>query len=180
MGSQRRNVRAAVPSRAKARAERVARQPLSRLLKGVKGPRELAARSRGLVAGAFDYARLVKEGKVPGPLLLTLRAANELARRIQEQPSPTPTRAQRLTLLAAGAQLRALSSRIIVSTDSNDPQSVEAELAELIRRTLTLIDRVTAESPAISASQNGPDARQVIDTEGWPAPRLSHTAKPED
>ena len=136
----------------------MARSPFRALLK-VTAPRDLATRSLGVIAGVFDYARLMKEGKVPGPLLLTIRAANDLARRILEQPSPTPTPAQRRTLLAAGAQLRAMTSRIIISAEGRDPHSVEAELAELITRTLALIDRVTAEPPA-------------IDAEGWSAPKF--------
>ncbi len=148
----------------------MARSPFRGLLKVGAAPRDLATRSLGVIAGVFDYARLVKEGKVPGPLLLTIRAANDLARRILEQPSPTPTAAQRRTLLAAGAQLRALTSRIIISTEGRDPASVEAELAELIARTLTLIDRATAEPLAIDAEQAG--ERRVIDAEGWVAPKI--------
>ena len=53
------------------------------------------------------------------------------------------------TLLALSSQLRAMTSRIIVSADARDPKSIEGELAELIRRTLELVDRVSAEPPAI-------------------------------
>ncbi len=42
-----------------------------------------------------------------------------------------------------------MTSRIIVSADGRDPKSVEGELAELIRRTLELVDRVSAEPPVI-------------------------------
>ena len=143
----------------------MARAPFRGLLKVGAAPRELATRSLGVLSGVFDYARLVKEGKVPGPLLLAIRAANELAQRILEQPSPTPTPAQRRTLLAAGAQLRALTSRIIISAEGRDPHSVEGELAELIQRTLTLIERATAEPPA-------------IDTEGWVPPEFPRRDPP--
>jgi hypothetical protein len=95
--------------------------------------------------------------------LLAIRAANQLAEHILAQPVPTPTPAQRRTLLGVGAQLRAMTSLIIVTTDANDPHSAEAELAQLIRRTLTLIERVTAEPLAI-------DSRSVIETEAWIAP----------
>ncbi len=139
----------------------MARPPLRELLRIGESPRGLATRSLGLLSSAASYL------KEAGPLLLTIRAANELARRILEQPSPTATPAQRRTLLAAGAQLRALTSRIIISADGRDPHSVEAELAELIRRTLTLIDRVTADSPELAN-----DRSRVIDTEGWIPPRL--------
>jgi len=148
----------------------IMRPPKTGLLTRVAGARDLATRSWGLLAGAAEYARLLKQGKVPGPLLLTIRAANELARRILEQPSPTPTPAQRRTLLAAGAQLRAMTSRIIVSAEGHAPESVESELAELVRRTLTLVDRVTAEAPEIEGREPS-RSREVIDVEGWVAPR---------
>ena len=51
-----------------------------------------------------------------------------------------------------------MASRIIVSADRRDPSSVEGELAELIRRTLELVDRVSAEPPAI-------DRGDVIDVD---------------
>jgi hypothetical protein len=118
--------------------------------------RRLAQRSLGLVAG---YVQALKAGTAPSPLLLVIRAANELARRILEQPSPLPTPAQRRTLLALAAQLRTMTSRVIVSAEGSDPKSMEGELAELIRRTLELVDRVTAEPPAL-------EPRNVIDVEG--------------
>ncbi len=117
--------------------------------------RHLAQRSLGLVAG---YVQALRVGTAPSPLLLVIRAANELARRILEQPSPVPNRAQRRRLLALAAQLRAMTSRIIVSAEGRDPKSVEGELAELIRRTLELVDRVTAEPAALEPSN-------VIDVE---------------
>jgi hypothetical protein len=140
----------------------VARSPLG-LLKGVPSPRDLAGRSVRVVSGAVGYAQALKQGTVPGPLLLAIRAANQLAERILEQPAPTPTAAQRRTLLAVAAQLRAMTSQIIVTADSRDAHSTEAELAQLIKRTLTLIERVTAETLSL-------DPRAVIDTEAWLAP----------
>lgn len=124
-----------------------AKEPLLRM-KLVKS-RDLAQRSLGLVAG---YVLALKAGTAASPLLLVIRAANELARRILEQPSPVPTPAQRRRLLALAAQLRAMTSRIIVSAEGSDPKSMEGELAELIRRTLELVDRVTAEPPALEPS----------------------------
>ena len=117
--------------------------------------RDLARRSLGLLVG---YARALEAGTAPSPLLLVIRAANELARRILEQPSPLPTPAQRRRLLALAAQLRVMTSRIIVSAQGKDPRSMEGELAELVRRTLELVDRVTAEPPALEPSN-------VIDVE---------------
>ena len=113
-------------------------------------PRDLANRSLGLLSGAVGLVRAVKEGAIPGPLWLALRAANELARRIAEQPTPVATATQRRTLQAAGAQIRAMTSRLIISAEGRDPKSVEAELAELVKRTLELIERVTAEPTAIA------------------------------
>ena len=114
-------------------------------------PRDLANRSLGLLSGAVGLLRAVKAGAIPGPLWLALHAANDLARRIAEQPTPMATPAQRRTLLAAGAQIRALTARLILSTEGRDPKSVEAELSELVTRTLELIERVTAEPTAIVA-----------------------------
>ena len=113
-------------------------------------PRDLANRSLGLLSGAVGLLRAVKAGAIPGPLWLALHAANDLARRIAEQPTPMATPAQRRTLLAAGAQIRALTARLILSTEGRDPKSVEAELSELVTRTLELIERVTAEPTAIA------------------------------
>ena len=121
-------------------------------------PRELAQRSLGLVSNVVGYVQASKAGRAPSPLLLLIRSANQLAERILQQPSPVATPAQRRTLQALSAQLRAMASRIIVTTDGRDPNSVEAELAELVRRTLDLIDRVSAEPPAI-------DRGDVIDVD---------------
>jgi hypothetical protein len=120
----------------------------------------LASRSLGVVSSAVGYAQALRQSGLPGPLLLAIRAANQLAERILEQPVPVPTDAQRRTLLAVGAQLRIMTSAIIVTSDRSDPQSTEAELALLIRRTLTLIERVTAQPVAL-------DSRAVIETDAW-------------
>jgi hypothetical protein len=121
-------------------------------------PRDLAQRSLGLVAGVASYIQASRAGRVPSPLLLLVRKVNEMAARIAEQPSPVPTPAQRRTLLALSAQLRAMASTVIISADRRDPLSLEGELGELIRRTLELIERVCAEPPAI-------DAGNVIDVD---------------
>lgn len=121
-------------------------------------PRDLAQRSLGFAAGVVGYVQATRAGLAPSPLLLLVRSANQLAERILAQPSPVPTPSQRRTLLAMSTQLRAMASRIIISADARDPHSLEGELAELIRRTLELVDRVSAEPPAI-------DAGNVIDVE---------------
>jgi hypothetical protein len=115
-------------------------------------PRDLAQRSLGLVANVVGYVQASKAGLAPSPLLLVIRSANQLAERILEQPTPVATAGQRRTLLSLSTQLRAMTSRIIVSADGRDPKSLEGELAELIRRTLELVDRVSAEPPAIERS----------------------------
>jgi hypothetical protein len=51
-----------------------------------------------------------------------------------------------------------MTSRILISAERRDPKGVEGELAQLIRRTLELIERVTEEPKAI-------EARNVIDVE---------------
>lgn len=121
-------------------------------------PRVLAERSLGLVAGALSYVQAVKAGEAPSPLLLAIRAASELAQRILDQPSPVATPAQRQRLQALGAQLRFMTARILVSAEGQDPKSVEGELAELVRRTLQLIEHATAEPTAL-------EPRSVIDVE---------------
>jgi len=121
-------------------------------------PRELAERSLGLVASVTSYVKASQAGLAPSPLLLLVRSANQMAERIAQQPSPVATPSQRRALSAMSAQLETMSSRIIISTDGRDPKSLEGELAELIRRTLELIDRVSAEPPAI-------DAGNVIDVD---------------
>jgi len=121
-------------------------------------PRELAQRSLGLVASAVGYVQASKAGIVPSPLLLLIRKINQLAEHILQQPSPVANPAQRRTLQLLAGQLRFISSHIIVTADRHAPNSVEGELAELVRRTLELIDRVCTEPPAIE-----PD--HVIDVE---------------
>ena len=121
-------------------------------------PRELAQRSLGLVAGVVSYVQASKAGIAPSPLLLLIRSVNQLAERILAQPTPVATPAQRRTLQALSAQLRVMASRVIVTTDGADPHSMEGELTELIRRTLELVDRVSAEPPAI-------DRGKVIDVD---------------
>jgi hypothetical protein len=122
--------------------------------------RDLAQRSFGLVASAVGYLQDGKAGAPPNPLLLLIRSANALAQRILDQPSPVATPAQRRTLLALSSQLRAMTSRIVITAQGSDPKSVEGELAELVRRTLELIERATAEPPAIAGNE-----RNVIDVE---------------
>jgi len=112
-------------------------------------PRELAQRSLGVVAGVVSYVQASKAGLAPSPLVLVIRSANQLAERILAQPSPVATPSQRRTLQALSTQLRAMAARVIVTADGRDPKSVEGELAELIRRTLELVDRVSAEPPVI-------------------------------
>jgi len=123
-------------------------------------PRDLAQRSLGLVAGVVGYVQASRAGSAPSPLLIALRSANALAQRILEQPSPVATPSQRRTLLALAGQLRFMTSRVITSSEGRDSTSVEGELAELVRRTLELVDRVTAEPPAIEESN-----RKVIDVD---------------
>src|SRR6188768_325881 len=112
-------------------------------------PRDLAQRSLGLVASAVSYLQASKAGTAPSPLLLLIRRINQMAEHILQQPSPVATPAQRRTLQLLSAQLRAMSSRIIITADRARPNSVEGELAELVRRTLELIERVCIEPPAI-------------------------------
>lgn len=114
-------------------------------------PRDLAQRSLGLVASAANYVRATQAGLAPSPLLLLVRSANQMAERIAQQPSPVASPSQRRTLQAMSAQLRAMTARIIINADGHDPKSLEAEMAELVRRTLELIERVCAEPTAIHA-----------------------------
>src|SRR5262245_38956699 len=111
--------------------------------------RDLAQRSLGLVANAVNYVQASRAGTVPGPLWLLVHSANQLAERILAQPSPVATPAQRRTLSALAMQLRVMSSRIIITAEGQHSNSVEAELAELVRRTLELIERVSAEPKVI-------------------------------
>jgi hypothetical protein len=126
-------------------------------------PRDLAQRSLSLVASAVSYVQASQAGTAPSPLLLLVRSANQMAARILEQSTPVATPAQRRTLQALSAQVRGMASRIIVTTEGRDPKSMEGEMAELIRRTLELVDRVSAEPPAI-------DRGNVIDVEALESP----------
>lgn len=114
-------------------------------------PRDLAQRSLGLVANVVSYVQASKAGIAPSPLLLLIRSVNQLAEHILAQPTPVASPGQRRTLLALSSQLRAMTARIIVTADGRKSNSVEGELAELIRRTFELVDRVTAEPTAIES-----------------------------
>ena len=70
------------------------------------------------------------------------------------------TRGAPWLLLALAAQLRFMTSRVIVSSEGRDTSSIEGELAALVRRTLELVERVTAEPPAIEEPK-----RNVIDVD---------------
>lgn len=112
--------------------------------------RRLASRTSALLsssAGVLDELR--KRGALTTPLLLALRAANKLAKTLAEQPAKTPTQAQRRALLSARAQIEQLAAGILASGAAADPNTVEHELGQLIARTLSLIDQVTAEPPSI-------------------------------
>jgi len=121
-------------------------------------PRDLAQRSLGLVAGVVHYVQASRAGVAPSPVHLLVRSANQLAERILAQPSPIATPAQRRTLQALSAQLKAMTVRIIISADGRDPKSLEGELAELVRRTLELVERACAEPPTL-------DRGNVIDVD---------------
>lgn len=114
-------------------------------------PRDLAQRSLGLVANVVSYVQASKAGIAPSPLLLLIRSVNQLAEHILAQPTPVASPGQRRTLLALSSQLRAMTARIIITADGRESNSVEGELAELIRRTFELVDRVTAEPTAIES-----------------------------
>jgi len=90
--------------------------------------------------------------------LLLIRSVNQLAEHILAQPTPVASPGQRRTLLALSSQLRAMTARIIISADGRDPKSLEGELAELVRRTLELVERACAEPPTL-------DRGNVIDVD---------------
>jgi len=147
------------PGRARARAA-AGRASYAGCTMKLVNPRDIAQRSLGIVASVAGYVQASKAGTAPSPLLLVLRSANALAQRISEQPSPVATPNQRRTLLALSTQLRAMTSRIIVTRAGSDPESVEGELAALVERTLALVERVTAEPAAIEERN-----RHVIDVD---------------
>jgi hypothetical protein len=114
--------------------------------------RGLVERTAALLDNSASFIdKLRKSGSLPSPLLLALRAANKLAQTLTEQHAAPPTSAQRRALLAAASQIRVLAAGIL-ATGSRDPNSVEYQLAELINRTLALIDQVTAEPLTIEAT----------------------------
>ncbi|MEI9952281.1 MAG: hypothetical protein WDO74_25655 [Pseudomonadota bacterium] len=123
-------------------------------------PRDLAQRSLGLMTSVASFVQRNKGSIAPSALLLVIRSANQLAEHILNQPLPVATPAQRRTLLALSTQLRAMAARIVVTADARQPQTVEAELTELIRRTLEIVERACAEPPAIE-----PGRGNVIDVE---------------
>jgi hypothetical protein len=115
--------------------------------------RRLVARTSALLGNSATLLdQLRKSGGIPSPLYLALRAANKLAQTLAEHPAAPPTAAQRRALLAAAAQIRTMAGSILITGSASDPGSVEFQLAELITRTLALIDQVTAEPLTIDTT----------------------------
>ena len=115
--------------------------------------RRLAARTAALLGSSATFLdQLRKSGGIPSPLYLALRAANRLAQTLAEQRAAAPTPAQRRALLAAAAQIRTMAASILITGSASDRGSVECQLAELITRTLELIDQVTAEPLTIDTT----------------------------
>ena len=128
--------------------------PLALRSKHLGLARRLVARTSALLSNSatlLDQFR--KSGAVPSPLWLALRGANELAQKLLERDAPPPTPLQRRALLTAGAQIRSMTAGILATGGASDPSSVEFQLAELISKTLTLIDQVTAEPLTIEAGE---------------------------
>ena len=112
----------------------------------------LARRTSALLRNSSRFLeQLRNSGGLPSPLWLALRGANQLAQRLLDHPAKPPTAAQRRALLAAGAQIRTMAAGILATGGARDPSSVEFQLAELISRTITLIDQVTREPLSIDA-----------------------------
>ena len=128
--------------------------PLARRNNHLSLARRLVAHTSALLSNSatlLDQFR--KSGAIPSPLWLMLRGANELAQKLIERDAPPPTAAQRRALLNAAAQIRSMAAGILATGGARDPNRVEFQLAELISKTLTLIDQVTAEPLAIDASE---------------------------
>lgn len=120
--------------------------------------RRLASRTSALLSSSASLLdELRKRGALTTPLLLALRAANQLARTLAEQPAKTPSPAQRHALLSARARIEQLAAGILASGAAADPNTVEYELGQLIARTLSLIDQVTAEPPSIETHVVSPE-----------------------
>jgi hypothetical protein len=119
--------------------------------------RSLARRTSALIGNSSRILEQLRNSRaLPSPLWLALRGANQLAQRLLDQPSAPPTDAQRRALLAAGAQIRNLAAGILATGGAREPGSVEFQLAELIARTLALIDQVTREPLTIDAAEASP------------------------
>lgn len=127
--------------------------PLARRTNRLERAKQWLDRRADLVqASAALLERARQSGALTTPLVLALRAANKLAASLANQPSATPTHEQRRALNAAAAQIRMLASRMIISADAHHPGTVEYELAELIRRTLALVDHVAKEPDTIETT----------------------------
>jgi len=131
----------------------MASTPLARRKSPIESAKSLLVKGADLAhVGASLLERARQSEALTTPLVLALRAANKLAASLANQPSRTLTHAQRCALNDAAARIRALASHIIVTADANRPNTVEYELAELIRRTLALVERVAREPEAIEAT----------------------------
>jgi len=128
--------------------------------------RGLAEHALALAGSAVDLATRVKKGGASGPLVLAIRATSGLVGALAERPMPPPTAAQRLALSAAAGQLRGIASRVLPSEEGRDPRSLEFAVAQLIARTLVLIELASREAPAIAASERRSLARRLIQATG--------------
>jgi len=127
--------------------------PLARRKNGIDVARSWLAKGADFAQASTGLLERAREsGVLSTPLVLALRAANKLAASLAKQPNAALTAEQRRALNNAAARIRALASHIIVSTDANRPNTVEYELAELIRRTLALVERVAREPDAIETT----------------------------
>src|SRR5207237_1032688 len=95
--------------------------PLALRKARLEATRRLVARTSVLLGDSAAFIEQVRaRGALPSALLLALRAANKLAQTLIEQPMASPTPEQRRTLLAAGAQIRALAAGILASGGASD------------------------------------------------------------
>lgn len=91
------------------------------------------------------------------PLVLGERAAvkvlnvsSALARQLARAPFPEMPPAQRITMQALAAQLRAVAGSVLPTEASLDPTTLEGALAEAVIETLRLVDAALLGVPAMA------------------------------
>jgi hypothetical protein len=126
----------------------------SRAIALVRSVAKAASEPRGTLAR-------VAARPLEGILVKGLHATSELARQLARVDIPGGNEAQKATLAALAAELRATAAKVLVSPDVQDRETVDGALAETVQETLHLVDTLLRERTALpSKADAGIEVRE--------------------